>query len=131
MSSSPTLRRTDFHPASCSARISTCRHGGSIDLPNGSSVVLESSDPGTVLTDVQAVETVGGNQVFNRFDIPQLRGINQTAPYFHDHRARTLEDVVIHYQSFFQFINKVRGFPLPLIADEDVAPIVAYMKKAF
>jgi cytochrome c peroxidase len=102
-----------------------------VDLPNGTSVVLESSDPGTVLTDVHAVETVGGNQVFNRFDIPQLRGINQTAPYFHDHRAKTLEDVVKHYQSFFWFINVVRRFPLPLIADEDVAPIVAYMKRAF
>jgi cytochrome c peroxidase len=101
-----------------------------IDLPDGSNVVLDSSDPGTVLTDIRAVETVGGNQVFNRFDVPQLRGINQTAPYFHDHRARTLEEVVVHYQSFFLFINKVRGFPLPLIPDEDVAPIVAYMKKA-
>jgi cytochrome c peroxidase len=102
-----------------------------IDLPNGTSVILESSDPGTVLTDVNALETVGGNQVFNRFDIPQLRGINQTAPYFHDHRAKTLEDVVKHYQSFFFFINVVRGFPLPQIPDEDLAPIVAYMRKAF
>jgi cytochrome c peroxidase len=101
-----------------------------VDFPNGESVVLESSDPGTVLTDVRAVETVGGNQVFNRFDIPQLRGINETAPYFHDHRAKTLEDVVKHYQSFFWFINTVRGFPLPVIADDDIAPIVAYMKKA-
>lgn len=102
-----------------------------VDLPNGTSVVLESSDPGTVLTDVRALETVGGNQVFNRFDIPQLRGINETAPYFHDHRAKTLEDVVKHYQSFFFFINVVRGLRLPLIADEDISPIVAYMKKAF
>jgi cytochrome c peroxidase len=102
-----------------------------IDLPSGSSVVLESSDPGTVLTDINALETVGGNQVFNRFDIPQLRGINKTAPYFHDHRAKTLEDVVRHYQKFFYFINVIRGFPLPQIPDEDVAPIVAYMKKAF
>jgi len=102
-----------------------------IDLPNGTSVILESSDPGTVLTDAHALETVGGNQVFNRFDVPQLRGINQTAPYFHDHRAKTLEEVVTHYQSFFFFINRVRGFPLPLIPDEDVAPIVAYMRKAF
>jgi hypothetical protein len=39
--------------------------------------------------------------------------------------------VVKHYQSFFFFINVVRGFPLPQIPDEDVAPIVAYMKKAF
>jgi hypothetical protein len=103
----------------------------SVDLPNGTSVVLQSSDPGTVLTDVRALETVGGNQVFNRFDIPQLRGINATAPYFHDHRAATLEEVVKHYQTFFFFISVVRGFPLPLIADEDIAPIVAYMKRAF
>ena len=102
-----------------------------VDLPKGTSVVLESSDPGTVLTDVASLETVGGNQVFNRFDVPQLRGINQTAPYFHDHRANTLEEVVKHYQSFFFFINVVRGFPLPLIADEDIDPIVAYMRRAF
>jgi len=101
-----------------------------VDLPNGTSVVLVSSDPGTVLTDIKALETVGGNQVFNRFDIPQLRGINQTAPYFHDHRAKTLEEVVRHYQKFFFFINVVRGLPLPQIPDEDIAPIVAYMKKA-
>jgi hypothetical protein len=101
-----------------------------VDLPTGTKVVLESSDPGTVLTDVRALETVGGNQVFNRFDVPQLRGINRTAPYFHDHRAKTLEDVVEHYQSFFFFLNVVRGFPLPLIADEDIEPIVAYMKRA-
>jgi hypothetical protein len=99
-------------------------------LPNGTNVVLVSSDPGTVLTDINALETVGGNQVFNRFDIPQLRGINKTAPYFHDYRARATEDVVKHYQRFFFFFNVVRGLPLPQIPDEDIAPIVAYMKKA-
>ena len=102
----------------------------SIDLPNGTTVVLTSSDPGTVLTDANALETVGGNQVFNRFDIPQLRGINRTAPYFHDHRARTLEEVVTHYQAFNVFINVVRGFPLPPIADEDIPAIVAYMRNS-
>ena len=105
-------------------------HRFTVALPNGTSVVLVSSDPGTVLTDIHALETVGGNQVFNRFDVPQLRGINKTAPYFHDHRAKTLEDVVKHYQQFFFFINVVRGFPLPQIPDEDIAPIVAYMRKA-
>jgi cytochrome c peroxidase len=102
-----------------------------VDLPDGTSVVLESSDPGTVLTDVAALETVGGNRVFNRFDIPTLHGINNTAPFFHDHRAKNLEEVVLHYQKFFFLINVVRGFPLPLIPDADVAPIVAYTKKAF
>ena len=102
-----------------------------VELPTGGAVELLSSDPGTVLTDIHALETVGGNQVFNRFDIPQLRGINQTAPYFHDHRAATLEDVVRHYQHFFTFINEIRGFPLPKIPDGDVEPIVAYMRRAF
>lgn len=102
----------------------------SVDLPNGGTVVLVSSDPGTVLTDAHALETVGGNQVFNRFDVPQLRGINQTAPYFHDHRARTLEEVLAHYQAFNFFINVVRGFPLPQMADEDRPAIVAYMRRA-
>ncbi len=101
-----------------------------VDLPGGGSVILTSSDPGTVLTDIKALDPVAGRNVFNRFDIPQLRGINKTAPYFHDHRAKTLEEVVKHYQQFFFFINKVRGLPLPQIPDEDIAPIVAYMKKA-
>jgi len=101
-----------------------------ITLPDGSSMTLVSSDPGGVLTDVKALEQVAGRYVFNRFDIPQLRGINQTAPYFHDHRAKTLEEVVKHYQQFFFFINRVRGLPLPQIPDEDIVPIAAYMKKA-
>ena len=101
-----------------------------VDLPSGKTSELASSDPGTVLTDVRALETVAGNQVFNRFDIPQLRGINATAPYFHDHRAATLEDVLRHYQSFFAFINEVRGLPLPKIPDEDIEPIIAYMRVA-
>jgi hypothetical protein len=33
-----------------------------VDLPSGTSVVLESSDPGTVLTDLKVLETVAGNQ---------------------------------------------------------------------
>jgi cytochrome c peroxidase len=103
----------------------------SVDLPDGTTVVLVSSDPGTVLTDANALEKVGGNQVFNRFDIPQLRGINQTAPYFHDHRAKTLEEVVTHYQAFHFFINVVRGFPLPQIPDAEIPAIVAYIRKAF
>jgi cytochrome c peroxidase len=101
-----------------------------VTLPDGTSTILLSSDPGGVLTDPSALDKVAGRQVFNRFDIPQLRGINATAPYFHDHRARTLEEVLKHYQVFFRFINQVRGLPLPLIEDSDLQPIVAYMRRA-
>jgi cytochrome c peroxidase len=35
----------------------------------------------------------------NSFYAPQLRGLSQTAPYFHDHSAATLDDVLDHYES--------------------------------
>ena len=37
----------------------------------------------------------------NAFKISPLRGIRDTAPYFHDNSAKTLEDVVEHYRKFF------------------------------
>jgi len=49
---------------------------------------------------------------------PQLRGIRDTGPYFHDNSAKTLEDVMVHYNKFFG------GFLTP----QDQVDIVAYMK---
>ena len=104
----PTRCHRGSAPAPSTGPASTCRPSASRSaLLDGTSTIIDSSDPGTVLTDPRALETVAGNQVFNRFDIPQLRGINATAPYFHDHRA-PLEDVMSHYQRFFRFINEVR-----------------------
>ena len=37
-------------------------------------------------------------------------GIRQTAPYFHNNSAATLEDVVIHYVEFFK---RVRALAAP------------------
>ena len=34
---------------------------------------------------------------WEKLDIPALRGISNTAPYFHNNSATTLEDVVDHY----------------------------------
>jgi len=66
------------------------------------------------------------------FEIPTLYGISQTAPYFHDNSAATLEDVVRHYQTDAFFVRSVAppGAPRPeLILDEEIAPLVAYLKK--
>jgi cytochrome c peroxidase len=38
---------------------------------------------------------------WNKLDVPQLRGISRTAPYFHNNSAGTLEDVIDHYMAFF------------------------------
>ena len=42
---------------------------------------------------------------WNHFDITGLRGIRNTAPYFHNNSAATLEEVVDHYIEFFKRVQ--------------------------
>ena len=53
-------------------------------------------------------------------DINGLHGIKDTAPYFHNNSAATLEDVVDHYIEFFKRV-KVMAPPgvVPPIASTD------------
>jgi hypothetical protein len=81
-------------------------------LPAGSKVRWTSSDPGRALL----TGFVGGPvqlDDWEKFDIPGLRGIRKTAPYFHNNSAATLEEVVDHYIEFFKVVqaNAVPGAP--------------------
>ena len=101
-----------------------------------------SSDPG------RALQTgfVGGAPPFddwNKLDVPGLRGIRNTAPFFHNNSADTLEEVVDHYIELFKFIKAVNppGQPAPPVAstngtDFDRQPtpeqrtaLLAYLRK--
>ena len=64
--------------------------------PDGTSVETVSPDPGRAAI-------TGSLDDLNLFDTPSLRGVKQTAPYFHDNSANTLEDVIRHYNLHFQF----------------------------
>lgn len=68
----------------------------------------ESTDPGRYLVN-------GRLTWFNTFDTPQLRGIKNTAPYFHDNSSKTLEDVLVQYDVFFAALPPVQpnGQPNP------------------
>jgi len=91
-------------------------------------VIVESTDPGRLLI-------TGSFDDLNVFDVPTLFGISKTAPYFHDNSARTLTDVVRHYQLLFEAFRRVvpEDVPYPLradpINDEDIEPLVAYLHK--
>jgi len=61
---------------------------------------------------------------FEAFKIPQLRGIRDTGPYFHDNSAKTLEDVLVHYARFFDLVTG--GFIT--LTPQDQADMVAFMK---
>jgi cytochrome c peroxidase len=77
-----------------------------ITLANGTKIRQTSSDPGRALL----TGFVGGpppTDDWNKFDVPGLRGIRNTAPYFHNNSAATLEDVVDHYIEFFKRVRVV------------------------
>jgi cytochrome c peroxidase len=88
-------------------------------LPAGTLVRRTTSDPG------RAFQTgfVGGPAPFDdwsKFDVPNLRGISRTAPYFHNNSADTLKAVVDHYIQLFNFIKVVAPpGPPPFVASTD------------
>jgi cytochrome c peroxidase len=73
-------------------------------IPAGTRVRRTSSDPGRALQ-TGFVGGPGPDDDWDKFDVPGLRGIRATAPYFHNNSAATLEDVVDHYVQFFKRIE--------------------------
>jgi hypothetical protein len=56
--------------------------------------VIETTDPGRAMITGQFADV-------NKFKVPGLRGLAARAPYFHDGSARSLDDVVRHYDEHF------------------------------
>ena len=99
--------------------------------PDGTTTRLASPDPGRALITGIGKESGQFDHV-NAFKIPTLWGASKTAPYFHDNSAKTLEDVVAHYNKFFEVASDPDGpgpkGPLVVLTPDDQADIVAYLK---
>jgi cytochrome c peroxidase len=99
--------------------------------PDGTETTVWTPDPGRALITgvIDGDPNANGAPFFtslNAFKIPTLWGVKNTAPYFHDNSAMTLEDVVDHYGDFV--FNKL---PPPFtftLTRQDRADIVAYMR---
>jgi cytochrome c peroxidase len=93
---------------------------------DGTATHIVSPDPGRAL--ITGKSTGFDNP--NAFKIPTLWGATETAPYFHDNSAKTLEDVVRHYAKFFAIVSTPPGGegPALVLSEQDQADIVAYMK---
>jgi cytochrome c peroxidase len=74
--------------------------------------------------------------------MPGMRGVRNTAPYFHNNSADTLEEVVDHYIEFFKRvkINAAPGVVPPIASTDGVnfdrapkpeerAALLAYLRK--
>lgn len=108
-----------------------------ITLASGARTNITTSDPGRLLLTGQIAD-------LGVMDMPNLRGIGKTAPYFHNNSAATLEEMLDHYDAFFVRVARVglqppnrpsilssngvdvdRGFVLP----EERAALLAYLRK--
>jgi cytochrome c peroxidase len=56
--------------------------------------------PQLFTTDPGRAAVTGDPADFEAFDVPQMRGIANTAPYFHDNSSATLRDVLDNYSRF-------------------------------
>jgi len=72
-----------------------------LTLPDGTKERITTSDPGRLLLSGDVIDTDSFDHAHGVFDMPQLRGIARTTPYFHNNSAATLEDVLTFYQAFF------------------------------
>jgi len=107
-----------------------------ITLANGTTQTFTTSDPGRLLLTGQIAD-------LGVMDVTQLHGISNTAPYFHNNSAATLEEVLDHYDAFFRRAARLnppptlppilssnglvidRGFILP----EERPALLAYLRK--
>lgn len=105
-------------------------HGGPLLTDHGfhnNGLDIRSTDPGLSKTTGKSTDT-------GKFATPSLRNIALTAPYMHDGRFQTLEEVVAHYSSGIQRSDTLDpnlakhargGLGLSL---EDQSALVAFLK---
>ena len=102
---------------------------------------VTTTDPGRML--LTGYPLAGGQGDIQAMDVPSLRGINRTAPYFINNTAATLEVVLEHYKQFFKRVQVANpaapllttqpGVTPPLIdrpfTDAEVPALLAYLRK--
>lgn len=61
------------------------------------------------------------------FKIPSLWGVSKTAPYFHDSSAKSFDDLMVHYQTFFAITAQGTGDPDFFISNDEASDIKAFL----
>jgi cytochrome c peroxidase len=130
-----------FAFAPCTPQLARNARTYEITLANGTRTRRTSSDPGRALL-TGFVGGLPGQDDWQKFDVPGLRGISKTAPYFHNNSAATLEAVVDHYMEFFKRVqaNAPPGLVPPVATTDGVhfdrrptpeerAALLAYLRR--
>jgi hypothetical protein len=97
----------------CPQRLNRNARTYQVTLANGTTQTFTTSDPGRLLLTGQLAD-------LGVMDITQLRGISNTAPYFHNNSAATLEEVLDHYDALFKRAARLNPPPnLPPFVSSD------------
>lgn len=102
---------------------------------------ITTTDPGRLL--LTGYPAPGGPGDIQHMDIPNLRGIARTAPYFMNNSAATLEEMLEHYKQFFRRVQAQNpaapllttqpGVTPPVIdrpfTDDELPALLAYLRK--
>jgi len=134
-----TPARFAFTP--CAPQLARNARTYEITLPNGTRIRRTSSDPGRALLTGFAGVGPAPQDDWQKLDIPGLRGLRKTAPYFHNNSAPTLEAVLDHYDEVFKRARTIAppGVVPPLLTTDGVhfdrppvpeerAALLAYLK---
>jgi cytochrome c peroxidase len=100
-----TPARFNFKP--CPPRLARNARTYEITLPTGAKIRRTSSDPGRALLTGFAGVGPPAQDDWNKLDVTGLRGLRNTAPYFHNNSADTLEEVVDHYIEFYKRVQAI------------------------
>ena len=102
---------------------------------------ITTSDPGRLL--LTGYPAPGGPGDIQHMDIPSVRGLSRTAPYFSNNTAATLEEMLDHYTQFFKRVQ-VQNPAAPLLTTKpgvtppvidrpftqsEVPALLAYLRK--
>src|SRR5262249_16938197 len=98
-----TPARFNFKP--CPPRLA--RHARTYELPSppAPKTPRPPRDPGRALLPGFASRGPPAQDDWNKLDVTGLRGLRNTAPYFHNNSADTLEEVVDHYIEFYKRVQ--------------------------
>ncbi len=124
---------TEYNPAFPNATGADCQHCHGGDNFENDSYMNNGLDDDANFTDIGREDVTGEASDRAKFKVPSLRNVELTAPYMHDGRFKTLEEVVDHYNLVTSSSTMDASFQqqLPdglLLSDEDKAALVAFLK---
>lgn len=95
-----------------------------IPLVKGDGTVVQH----TVTFDIGLAATTGRHEDIGRFKVPQLRGLVNNAPYFHDNSASTIEEVVDYFDSA-AYNQSTDGKKYPIhLSSKQRANLIAFLE---